>query len=244
MLINLKLTFLLSTIFFAFLSNSELISEEVSKAKDTLQSEEVVAPIRFGIIYSPFQVYQLRNSLDEKHVCGSGLNLAYNVDYYLSTTSFTSLNFGTLYYTDFIHNHDLYLDTKASHLYFGDISYFFTKDVFHLGLGIGLSYLDYYREYETYVNEQINESDEYEYYFYQCINTSLDITIRFGVEISGIYNIDFRYSFAISNLRNQALDLQSKSIFGLTFGIKLPSVKKKAKYYNVKQLDKMIQSSI
>ncbi len=244
MSINLKHTFLLSAIFFAFLCNLELFSNEVPKTRDTLQSEEIVAPLRFGIIYSPFQGYQLRNSLDEKHVCGSGINLAYNIDYYLSPTSFTSVNLGALYYTDFIHNHDLYLDTKASHLYFGDISYFFTKDVFHLGLGIGLSYLDFYREYETYVNEQINEPDEYEYYFYQCINTSLDLTIRLGFEINGIYNVDFRYSFAISNLRNQSVDLQSKSIFGLTFGIKLPSIQKKSKYYNVKQLDKKIQSSI
>ncbi len=127
MFINLQHTFLSSAIYFAFLCYSELVSDEVPNTKFTLQSEEIAVPLRFGIIYSPFQVFQLRNSLDEKHVCGSGLNLAYNVGYYLSTTSFTSLNFGALYYTDFIHNHDLYLDTKASHLYFGDISYFSQK---------------------------------------------------------------------------------------------------------------------
>jgi hypothetical protein len=86
-------------------------------------------------------------------------------------------------------------------------------------LGLGMSYLFFYREYET---DPTDEDTEYEYYLFENINTSLDMAIRFGFEIVGTYNIDFRYSFALENLRDIETVLKSKSIFGITLSIKLP----------------------
>ncbi len=213
--------------------------ESLNQTKDTLINNDIPS-LRFGVFYSPLRFYSFGNDEISK-TCWAPGNMSYNVDYVFNNYSFLSLNFGFLIEATLSDYYEANYHYSDSHLYYVDLSYFIQKEFFHLGLGLGYSYFDYYEEYE-YPDDP--PYSDYEYFYLNHKNSSLDFSLRFGAELFGTINLDLRYSIGLLNLKDQEVNFSRRSIFGLVLGIKLPSFDSFNKYKQIKYLDGKIRKSI